>query len=143
MTTENQSGAEKAVATVDHLANVVGTLIPTVAAIGGAVRLLLTAVRPTDAQKAQAYDEASAVLKKAIQDGQAALAGFDEAKKQAEQLKAQASASVGHPVSAITTSPSGPGTYEGAKPVTANTVDRKDAQPGTADPAAKPGVSEG
>lgn len=87
MTTANQgqqTGGAKAVQTVEDISNVIGTLVPTVAAIGGAVRLILSAVKPSDAQKAQPYVDASAQLKSALGELASAISGFDAAKAAAQ-----------------------------------------------------------
>lgn len=91
MSGEN-TGGNQVVRTVDNVAEILGTLVPTIGAIGGAVRLLLSAARPSDAKKAQAYDAASAELKTALGDLSTAINAFEEAKR-------QAAANAGTPVS--------------------------------------------
>jgi hypothetical protein len=105
MTTENaqgQSTGQKIVGTVNDATELIGTLVPTIGAIGGIVRLIATAVRPTDAQKAQAFDDAIAAYDAAKTGLDSAVAGFDQAKAAAEAKKAG-----GNPVGAMTAKTSG------------------------------------
>lgn len=94
------AGDDKLVAKVDSVADVIGTLVPTVSAIGSMVRLIAAAVRPTDAQKAQAFDAAIAEFDQKIVGLNSAVAGFEPAK---------ASAPKANPVGAMTakTAPGG------------------------------------
>jgi hypothetical protein len=102
MTTENaqggQSTGQKIVSGVNDATELIGTLVPTIGAIGGIVRLIATAVRPTDAQKAQAFDDAIAAYDAAKTGLDTAVAGFDQAKAAAEAKKAGG----GNPVGAMT-----------------------------------------
>jgi len=123
MTTANesasapQSGAAKAVQTVEDISNIVGALVPTVAAIGGAVRLILSAVKPSDAQKAQPYAEASAALKTTLSGLASAIDGFEAAKTAAaaELPAAGSTGSASSSVAGMTTHSSGltPGVSDG------------------------------
>lgn len=99
---EHTSAGDKLVAKVDSVADVIGTLVPTVSAIGSMVRLIAAAVRPTDAQKAQAFDAAIAEFDQKIVGLNSAVAGFEPA-------KAKASAPKANPVGAMTakTAPAG------------------------------------
>jgi len=65
---------------INQVTTVIGTLIPTVGAIGGMIRLIATAVRPTDAQQAQAFDAAIAEFDAAKRGLDTAIGGFDAAK---------------------------------------------------------------
>lgn len=114
MTTENvggQSAGDKIVAGVDEAATVIGTLVPTVAALSSLVRLIATAVRPSEAQKAQQFDSAIAELDAANGQLQTAVAGFEAAKqeaaaKQAVKVSAEKlAAKAGKPVAAMGTGP--------------------------------------
>lgn len=78
---------DKIVGDINQVTQVIGTLVPTIGAIGGIVRLIATAVRPTDAQKAQAFDQAIAEYDSAAGALAAAVAGFDQAKAQAQAAK--------------------------------------------------------
>lgn len=106
MTTENATGGQskgaKVVAGINDAADIIGTLVPTVAALGGLVRLIATAVRPTDAQKAQAFDEAIAAFDDAKAGLDTAVSGFEQAKAQAAAAKP-----AGNPVSAMGAKTSG------------------------------------
>ncbi len=91
MTTENttsQSTGDRIVGGINEATEVIGTLVPTVAALGGLIRLIATAVRPTDAQKAQEFDAAILAYDKAKEGLDTAITGFEAAK--AEALKAEA-----------------------------------------------------
>lgn len=79
-----QSTGDKIVGDIDQVTKVIGTLVPTVGALGSMIRLIATAVRPTDAQKAQAFDDAIAAYDAAEVDLQAAVSGFDAAKAAAQ-----------------------------------------------------------
>lgn len=90
MVTENtQSTGQKIVGTVNDATELIGTLVPTIGAIGGIVRLIATAVRPTDAQKAQAFDDAIAEFDKAKSALDTAVDGFEAAKAEAAKKAAQ------------------------------------------------------
>lgn len=104
MVDENKSGGDKVVAQIESVSNVIGTLVPAVASIGGLIRLIATAVRPTDAQKAQPFDAAIADLDQKIGGLKDSIAGFEQAKAQAEALKSGTPS--GAPVSGMTTKPS-------------------------------------
>lgn len=99
MAGEGKGKGEKFVEGVDHATELIGTLVPTVAAIGGIVRLLATAFRPTDAQKAQEFDAAIAVLDGSLDKLDVAVSGFEAAK--AEAAAKNAAKAGGNPVSAM------------------------------------------
>ncbi len=115
MTTENgQSKGAKIVEGINDATEIVGTLVPAVSALAGIVRLLVTAVRPTDAQKAQAFDEAIAKVDDSLDKLDTAIAGFDAAKAAAAAKDAgsapaassqAAAAPKGKPVGAMGTGP--------------------------------------
>jgi len=91
MAGEGQSGAtgaNKVVDEINQVTQVVGTLVPAVGAIGSMVRLIATAVRPTDAQKAQEFDAAIADFDAQLGKLNDAIAGFDAAKAAAQAPKA-------------------------------------------------------
>lgn len=75
-----QSTGDKIVAGINDVTNVVGTLVPTIGALGSMVRLIAAAVRPTDAQKAEAFDAAIAEYDAARAGLDTAIAGFEAAK---------------------------------------------------------------
>jgi hypothetical protein len=79
-----QRTGDKIVADINQITNIIGTFVPTIGAIGSMVRLIATAVRPTDAQKAQVFDAA-------IADYDAAKVGLDTAIDGFKQAKAAAS----------------------------------------------------
>ncbi len=87
MTTENtavgQSKGDKIVAGINEASEVIGTLVPTVAAIGALARLIATAIRPSDAQKAQVFDDAIAKVDASLDKLDTAIGGFEAAKAQA------------------------------------------------------------
>lgn len=68
---------------INDVTNLVGTLVPAVASIGNMIRLVATAVRPSDAQKAQAFDAAIAELDAKVSALNSSIAEFDNAKAQA------------------------------------------------------------
>lgn len=74
---------DKIISEIDTATKVLGTLVPSVAAIGGLVRLLATTLRPSDAQQAQVFAAAIATYDVAAADLTAAVAGFEIAKKMA------------------------------------------------------------
>jgi hypothetical protein len=86
-TEKEQSAAEKVVGNINEVTQAIGTLVPTIGAIGSMVRLIATAVRPTDAQKAQAFDAAIAEFDAASAGLASAVAGFDQAKASVEAKK--------------------------------------------------------
>jgi hypothetical protein len=100
--TVGQSKGAKVVAGINDATDIISTLVPTVAALGGLVRLIATAVRPTDAQKAQAFDAAIAEFDTAKAGLDAAVDGFEQAKAQAAAAKP-----AGNPVSAMGAKTSG------------------------------------
>jgi hypothetical protein len=104
--TGQQTTGDKIVGDINQVTQVIGTLVPTIGAIGGMIRLIATAVRPTDAQKAQAFDDAIASYDSAAAGLATSVAGFDDAKKAAEALKGGSSA--GHAVGAMTAKTSKP-----------------------------------
>lgn len=69
---------------INQVSDVIGTLVPTVGAIGTLVRLIASAVRPTDVQKAQPFDEAIAAYDAAKGGLDTAISGFEQAKTAAE-----------------------------------------------------------
>lgn len=71
---------EKIVASIDQATQIIGTLLPIVGTIGSMVRLIATAIRPTDAQKAQIFDDAIAQYDAARAGLDTAIAGFEAAK---------------------------------------------------------------
>jgi hypothetical protein len=86
MATGEQGGAQQGGTFVDKVTSVsdlIGTLVPTVGAIGVLVRLIASAVRPSDAQQAQAFDAAIAELDAKIVGLNSAIGGFEAAKAQA------------------------------------------------------------
>lgn len=83
-TGDGKSAGDKVVSEINSATEIIGTLVPTIGAIGGMVRLIATAVRPTDAQKAQVFDAAIADYDNAAGELAAAIGGFDAAKKAAE-----------------------------------------------------------
>lgn len=101
-TAQGQSTGDKVVAGINDATAVIGTLVPTVAALGSLVRLIATAVRPSEAQKAQEFDAAIAEFDKAKAGLDTAISGFEAAK-----AAAQGGASVAQP---------GAGTDSVAKP---------------------------
>ncbi len=81
MAGEGKGGAlSKGLATVDQVTDMLGTLVPTIGAIGGIVRLIATAVRPSDAQQAQLFDAAIAEYDAARAGLDTAIGGFEAAK---------------------------------------------------------------
>lgn len=72
------------VADINSATEIIGTLVPTIGAIGAMVRLIATAIRPTDAQQAQTFDAAIADYDAARAGLDAAIAGFAAAKAAAE-----------------------------------------------------------
>lgn len=85
---QKQSGAKPAATTnlaaqITSVADVIGTLVPTVGAIGVLVRLIASALRPTDAQKAQDFDAAIADLDAKVVGLNSSIAAFETAKAQA------------------------------------------------------------
>lgn len=83
--TQGQSGGDKLVAQINDITNVIGTLVPTVGAIGNMVRLVVKAVRPSDAQKAQPFQDAIAAFDAQVQKLNDSIAGFEQAKQQAQE----------------------------------------------------------
>ena len=57
---------EKLLKQLEGANTLIATLVPTVGAIGGIVRIIAKAVRPTDAKKAQGFDAAIAELDAAL-----------------------------------------------------------------------------
>jgi len=88
-TMSGESKAEKIVAGINDATEVLGTLVPSIAAIGGMVRLIATVVRPTAAQQAQAFDAAIAEFDAAKAGLDAAIAGFEAAKAAAAAKAAE------------------------------------------------------
>lgn len=86
MVDEKKSKGEAVLAGFTQGAEIIETLVPTVGAIGGMVRLLLTAFRPTDAQKAEEFDAAIAKYDAAKDRLDTAIAGFEGAKAAASGL---------------------------------------------------------
>lgn len=82
-----QSTGDSIVAKINAVSDIVGTLVPTVGAIGSMVRLVATAVRPTDAQQAQLFDDAIADFDKSVEGLNAVVADFDKAKAAALAAK--------------------------------------------------------
>lgn len=105
MAGEGQTTGDKVVADINQVTQVIGTLVPTIGAIGGMIRLIATAVRPTDAQKAQAFDAAIADYDAAAAGLASAINGFEDAKKAAESRLA--AGATGGPVAGMTTKSSG------------------------------------
>lgn len=70
---------------IDGVTSLIGTLVPTIGAIGTMTRLVATAVRPTDAQKAQEFDAAIAEFDMARNQLGDAVKGFEAAKAAAAQ----------------------------------------------------------
>jgi hypothetical protein len=104
MTTENaqgQSTGAKIVGGINDATEVIGTLVPTVAALGSLVRLIATAVRPSEAQKAQEFDAAILAFDKAKEGLDTAISGFEAAKAAALQAEG-AKPAAGHAVSGMT-----------------------------------------
>jgi hypothetical protein len=89
---QGQSTGQKIIGGVNDATELIGTLVPTIGAIGGIVRLIATAVRPTDAQKAQAFDQAIAEYDIAKGALDTAVEGFEAAKLEAEKRKAASAA---------------------------------------------------
>jgi hypothetical protein len=81
------SAGDSIVARINDVSNVIGTLVPTVGAIGSMVRLLATALRPTDAQAAQVFDDAIAAFDAKVAGLNASIDAFEQAKQQAAQPK--------------------------------------------------------
>lgn len=77
---QTPSTGDTIVARINDLTNVIGTLVPTVGAIGGIVRLVATVIRPSDAQAAQVFDAAIAGLDAAEARLNASIEGFEAAK---------------------------------------------------------------
>lgn len=77
------SAGDSLVARINDVSNVIGTLVPTVGAIGSMVRLLAGALRPTEAQAAQLFDDAIADFDAKVAGLNASIAGFEQAKQQA------------------------------------------------------------
>jgi hypothetical protein len=75
-----QTTGDKIVSDITQVTDVIGTLVPTVGAIGALVRLVAAAVRPTDAQKAQAFDAAIAEYDAAKGALDLSIDGFEAAK---------------------------------------------------------------
>ena len=75
-----ENTADKVVEQVNSITAVIGTLVPAVAGIGAAVRIIASLVRPTDAQKAQVFDDAIAALDGSLVTFNAAIDGFEQAK---------------------------------------------------------------
>lgn len=96
--------ADTAITDIAKVADAIGALVPTVAAIGSMIRLIATAVRPTDAQKAQAFDAAMVDLDKRVDGLNASIAAFDAAKAQAN---AQAAPQTGASQASAQAQPSG------------------------------------
>jgi hypothetical protein len=90
MTTNDgqQSAGDKVVSQINDITNVIGTLVPTIGAIGGMVRLIAKAVKPSDAQKAQPFQDAITAFDAQVAQLNAAVAGFEQAKTQAAALQA-------------------------------------------------------
>ncbi len=102
-----QNKGDKIVAGINQATEVIGTLVPTVAALGGLVRLIATAVRPSDAQKAQEFDDAIAAFDNAKSQLDVSVDGFEQAKAQALQAEGKAELPSGKPVTAMKTAEPG------------------------------------
>lgn len=112
-----QSAGDKVVAQINDITNVIGTLVPTVGAIGSMVRLIAKAVKPSDAQKAQPFADAIAAFDAQVAKLNESIGAFEQAKQQAAALKAshaETSAGVSQPSAPSAPSPAGPGNAVGA-----------------------------
>ena len=85
MDNAQKSTGDKVVSEIDSVTQVIGSLVPTIGAIGSMVRLIATAFRPSDAQKAQAFDAAIAEFDTAAAGLAEAVAGFEAAKAAASK----------------------------------------------------------
>ena len=82
-TPSTPSAGDNLVKRIDDVSNVIGTLIPAVSAIGSMVRLVTAALRPTEAQAAQLFDDAIAEFDSKVAGLHAAIDGFEKAKQDA------------------------------------------------------------
>lgn len=100
--TTGGGAGDKIVGGIDEVTKVIGTLVPTVAALGGLIRLIATAVRPSDVQKGQAFDAAIAEYDKAKAGLDTSISGFEAAKAAAQDVQGVAKQPAeGKPVTAM------------------------------------------